>query len=234
MLFWWEPTRSTTPPEPSNSTTHRDLPFPILCLPVIPWLDETNTTPELTPSHQNAGKLELTPRSQHINLFIWCTWQVWRRHFRNYIIRNKDRYSSASQTTICSFKDSANSGLLKDYSRTKENMMRSLEMVSGSLLIDQRINMYWKQRGLSRENAILTATSRGTRLAGLLGALSNVKGLTILKPLLPQTNKALFAMTAKKQLHFHHVDMITAFLNSRLGEKVYIEQPLHFHNGNKS
>lgn len=116
----------------------------------------------------------------------------------------------------------------------KENMMRSLEMVSGSLLIDQRINMYWKQSGLLRENAILTATSRGTRLAGLLGALSNVKGLTILKPLLPQTNKALFAMTAKKQLHFHQVDMITAFLNSRLGEKVYIEQPLHFHNGNES
>ena len=31
----------------------------------------------------------------------------------------------------------------------------------------------------------------------------------------PQTNKVLFAMTAKKNLHSHQVDMITAFLNSR-------------------
>lgn len=41
-------------------------------------------------------------------------------------------------------------------------------------------------------------------------------------------------MTAKKNLHSHQVDMITAFLNSRLGEKVYIEQPLFFDNGNKN
>ena len=50
----------------------------------------------------------------------------------------------------------------------------------------------------------------------------------------PQTNKMLFAMTAKKRLHSHQLDMITAFLNSRLGEKVYIEQPLYFNNGNKN
>ena len=41
-----------------------------------------------------------------------------------------------------------------------------------------------------------------------------------------QTNKMLFAMTAKKRLHSYQLDMIRAFLNSRLGEKVYIEQPL--------
>lgn len=39
----------------------------------------------------------------------------------------------------------------------------------------------------------------------------------------PQTNKILFAITAKKKLHSHQVDMITAFLNSCLGEKIYIE-----------
>ncbi len=50
----------------------------------------------------------------------------------------------------------------------------------------------------------------------------------------PQINKVLFAMTAKKKLHSHQVDMITAFLNSRLSEKVYIEQPLYFDNGNKN
>lgn len=41
-------------------------------------------------------------------------------------------------------------------------------------------------------------------------------------------------MTAKKKLHSHQVDIITAFLNSHLGEKVYIEQPLYFDNGNKN
>lgn len=41
-------------------------------------------------------------------------------------------------------------------------------------------------------------------------------------------------MIAKKKLYSHQVDMITAFLNSRLGEKVYIEQPLYFDNGNKN
>ncbi len=50
----------------------------------------------------------------------------------------------------------------------------------------------------------------------------------------PQTNKCLFAMTAKKNLHSHKVDMITAFLNSCLGEKVQIKQPLYFDNGNKN
>ncbi len=41
-------------------------------------------------------------------------------------------------------------------------------------------------------------------------------------------------MTAKKRLHSHQLDMITTFLNSRLVEKVYIEQPLYFDNGNKN
>ena len=50
----------------------------------------------------------------------------------------------------------------------------------------------------------------------------------------PQTNKMLFAMTTKKRLHSHQLDMITAFLNPRLGEKVYIEQPLYFDSGNKN
>ncbi len=50
----------------------------------------------------------------------------------------------------------------------------------------------------------------------------------------PQTNKMLFAMTAKKRLHSYHLDMITVFLNSRLGEKVYIEQLLYSDNGNKN
>ena len=48
------------------------------------------------------------------------------------------------------------------------------------------------------------------------------------------TNKALFAISAKRKLHSHQVDMITAFLNSRLTERVYIEQPQYFHNGNKN
>ena len=39
----------------------------------------------------------------------------------------------------------------------------------------------------------------------------------------PQTNKVLFAITAKKNLQSHKVNMITTFLNSRLVEKVYIE-----------
>ena len=50
----------------------------------------------------------------------------------------------------------------------------------------------------------------------------------------PLTNKVLFAMTAKRNLHSHQVDIITSFLNSRLGGKVYIEQPLYFNNGNKN
>ena len=50
----------------------------------------------------------------------------------------------------------------------------------------------------------------------------------------PQINKIFFAMTAKKRLHSHQLDMITAFLNSCLGEKTYIEQPLYFDNGNKN
>ena len=47
-------------------------------------------------------------------------------------------------------------------------------------------------------------------------------------------NKALFAISAKKKLHFYQVDMITAFLNFRLTKRIYIEQPEHFHNGNKN
>ncbi len=46
------------------------------------------------------------------------------------------------------------------------------------------------------------------------------------------TNKALFAVTAHKRLHFHECDAITAFPNSQLWEEVYIEQPEFFHNGN--
>ena len=41
-------------------------------------------------------------------------------------------------------------------------------------------------------------------------------------------------MTAKKNLHSYQVNMVTAFLNSHLGERVYIEQPLHFDNRNKN
>lgn len=49
----------------------------------------------------------------------------------------------------------------------------------------------------------------------------------------PQTNKILFGITTKKKLHFYQIDIITVFLNSCLGKKVYIEQPLYFDNGNK-
>lgn len=48
------------------------------------------------------------------------------------------------------------------------------------------------------------------------------------------TNKAFFAVTAKNRLHSHQCNAITAFLNSQLWEKVYIEQPKFFHNGNHS
>ena len=41
-------------------------------------------------------------------------------------------------------------------------------------------------------------------------------------------------MIAKKKLYSYQVDIITTFLNSRLGEKVYIEQLLYFDNGNKN
>lgn len=46
------------------------------------------------------------------------------------------------------------------------------------------------------------------------------------------TNKALFAITAHKRLHSHQCDATTAFLNSQLWEKVFIEQPEFFHNDN--
>ncbi len=46
------------------------------------------------------------------------------------------------------------------------------------------------------------------------------------------TNKALFAITANKQLHSHQLDAVTAFLNSNLDTEVYIKQPEMFHNGN--
>ena len=48
------------------------------------------------------------------------------------------------------------------------------------------------------------------------------------------TNKALFAIFAKTKLHSHQVDMISGFLNSCLTERVYIEKPEYFHNGNKN
>lgn len=50
----------------------------------------------------------------------------------------------------------------------------------------------------------------------------------------PQTNKILFTITAKKKLYSNQVNIITAFLNFRLREKVYIEQPLYFDNRNKN
>ena len=48
------------------------------------------------------------------------------------------------------------------------------------------------------------------------------------------TNKVLFAISAKKKLHSHQVDMITVFLNYCLTARVYIEQQEYFHNGNKN
>ena len=48
------------------------------------------------------------------------------------------------------------------------------------------------------------------------------------------TNKALFAIFAKRKLQSHQVDMITTFHNSYLTEYVYIEQTQYFHNGNKN
>lgn len=48
------------------------------------------------------------------------------------------------------------------------------------------------------------------------------------------TSKALFAISAKKKLHSHQLDMVTAFFNSHLTERVYIEQPQYFLNGNNS
>lgn len=50
----------------------------------------------------------------------------------------------------------------------------------------------------------------------------------------PHTNKVLFARIAKNQLQSHQVDMIIAFINLRLDEKVYIEKPLYFQNKNQS
>ena len=41
-------------------------------------------------------------------------------------------------------------------------------------------------------------------------------------------------MTAKKKLYSYQVDMITAFLNSRFNEKVYIKQLQYFDNGKKN
>lgn len=46
---------------------------------------------------------------------------------------------------------------------------------------------------------------------------------TIAAVVKPQTNKTLFAIPAKRRPHSHQVDMITAFLNSRLGERVLFE-----------
>ncbi len=48
------------------------------------------------------------------------------------------------------------------------------------------------------------------------------------------TNKAFFAAAAHNRLHYHQSDAITAFFNSQLWEKVYIEQPEFFHNGNSN
>ncbi len=41
-------------------------------------------------------------------------------------------------------------------------------------------------------------------------------------------------MTAKKKLHSDQIDIITAFSNSRLEEKIYIQQPFYFDNRNKN
>ncbi len=47
--------------------------------------------------------------------------------------------------------------------------------------------------------------------------------------MMPKTNKVLFAMIAKKNLHSHPVNII-AFFNPFFSEKVYIKQLLNFEN----
>jgi hypothetical protein len=46
-----------------------------------------------------------------------------------------------------------------------------------------------------------------------------------------ETIRLLFALATRYHLHIHVVDVISAYLNGKLDEEIYMQQPALYHNG---